>query len=80
MNRDSRHLDISMPKLDGLEVISRISALGMPSKILVSLEHLPDSMLERVIVHNQSFIHMNPCKARRRYPVTRTSMLLKTME
>ncbi|WP_339524050.1 response regulator transcription factor [Pseudomonas sp. EL_65y_Pfl2_R96] len=28
-------LDISMPKLDGLEVISRISALGVSSKILV---------------------------------------------
>jgi len=28
-------LDIAMPKLDGLEVISRISALGLPSKILV---------------------------------------------
>ncbi|WP_277761069.1 response regulator transcription factor [Pseudomonas sp. A34-9] len=28
-------LDIAMPLLDGLEVISRISALGLPSKILV---------------------------------------------
>ncbi|MBC8995236.1 response regulator transcription factor [Pseudomonas sp. N40(2020)] len=28
-------LDIAMPKLDGLEVISRISALGLSSKILV---------------------------------------------
>ncbi|MCT8945756.1 response regulator [Pseudomonas iridis] len=28
-------LDIGMPKLDGLEVISRISALGLSSKILV---------------------------------------------
>lgn len=28
-------LDISMPLLDGLEVISRIHALGLPSKILV---------------------------------------------
>ncbi|EJM27396.1 response regulator transcription factor [Pseudomonas sp. GM25] len=28
-------LDIAMPKLDGLEVISRISSLGLPSKILV---------------------------------------------
>lgn len=28
-------LDITMPKLDGLEVISRISGLGLPCKILV---------------------------------------------
>ncbi|RON84949.1 response regulator transcription factor [Pseudomonas fluorescens] len=28
-------LDIAMPKLDGLEVISRISALGLSSKVLV---------------------------------------------
>ncbi|WEK07347.1 MAG: response regulator transcription factor [Candidatus Pseudomonas colombiensis] len=28
-------LDIAMPKLDGLEVISRLSTLGLPSKILV---------------------------------------------
>ncbi|VVO48190.1 response regulator transcription factor [Pseudomonas fluorescens] len=28
-------LDLSMPKVDGLEVISRISALGLPIKILV---------------------------------------------
>ncbi|MGE8175775.1 response regulator [Pseudomonas fluorescens] len=34
-------LDISMPKLDGLEVISRISALGMPSKILVLTSQSP---------------------------------------
>lgn len=28
-------LDIAIPKLDGLEVLSRLSALGLPSKILV---------------------------------------------
>ncbi|AMN81857.1 MULTISPECIES: response regulator transcription factor [Pseudomonas] len=28
-------LDITMPKLDGLEVISRISGLGVPTKVLV---------------------------------------------
>ena len=28
-------LDIAMPLLDGLEVISRICALGLPTKILV---------------------------------------------
>ncbi|WP_395602507.1 response regulator [Pseudomonas sp. A1230] len=34
-------LDIAMPKLDGLEVISRISALRLPSKILVLTSQSP---------------------------------------
>ncbi|MFJ2367239.1 response regulator [Pseudomonas sp. NPDC087697] len=34
-------LDITMPKLDGLEVISRISALRLPSKILVLTSQAP---------------------------------------
>lgn len=34
-------LDIAMPKLDGLEVIARICALGLPSKILVLTSQSP---------------------------------------
>jgi two-component system response regulator EvgA len=34
-------LDIAMPKLDGLEVISRIGALGLKSKILVLTSQSP---------------------------------------
>jgi len=34
-------LDIAMPKLDGLEVIARICALGLKCKILVLTSHSP---------------------------------------
>lgn len=34
-------LDISIPKLDGLEVLARFSAMGLPSKILVLTSQTP---------------------------------------
>ena len=35
-------LDLAIPKLGGLEVISRIKALGLPCKILVLTSYLPE--------------------------------------
>ncbi|WP_426134967.1 response regulator [Pseudomonas sp. PWP3-1b2] len=35
-------LDLSLPKLDGLEVISRVKALGLPCKILVLTSYRAD--------------------------------------
>ena len=35
-------LDIAMPRLDGLEVIARIKALGLPTKILILTSQAPD--------------------------------------
>lgn len=34
-------LDISIPKLDGLEVLARFNTMGLPSKILVLTSQTP---------------------------------------
>lgn len=40
-------LDLAIPKLGGLEVISRVKALGLPCKILVLTSYLPEFFSSR---------------------------------
>ncbi|WP_017905486.1 response regulator transcription factor [Pseudomonas asplenii] len=40
-------MDLNIPRLDGLEVITRISALGLPSRIVVLTEQSPAFYSER---------------------------------
>ena len=64
-------LDLAMPKLGGLEVISRIKALGLPCKILVLTSYLRCSFLPAACVPARWVLSPRPaswmsCKKRSR--------------